>query len=185
MLLVGTGAVSVAFLPFWLNWLRLNLPGVELRLVLTRSAEAFVSPAAMGAISGREVVRDAWPSGPAPHALHVEFAEWADTIVVYPATLHYVSRLALGMADTPTLLALQCTQVPVGVAPALPPGAEHHPTYRTHLAALEQRENVVVAPPHAGRSATTGRHDAAVSAPLSTVLELVESHRAPAMARAT
>ena len=36
LLLVGTGAINVAFLPFWLNWLTMTYPGLECQIVLTR-----------------------------------------------------------------------------------------------------------------------------------------------------
>lgn len=174
LLLVGTGSLGVAFLPFWLNWLRITYPETEVRVVLTRSAERFVAREAVTAISGSTVERDEWPEEPEPGARHVAWTQWADTIAVYPATLHFVARLATGLADTPALLALQCTGVPVGVAPALPPGAERNSLYQEHVAALEHRGNIAIAPPHYGRSATTEGRDAAVAAPLPQLLEVIE-----------
>ncbi|GAA2003851.1 flavoprotein [Nocardiopsis rhodophaea] len=178
LLLVGTGALVVSSLPFWLNWLRITYPALKLRLVITRSAERFVSREALTAISGRTVQLDTWPDEPTPSARHVELAEWAEAIAIYPATLHFVSRFALGLADTPTLLALQCTQVPIGLAPALPPNAERFSNYRSHVAMLQEHPNVVVLPPHATRSATTRRVEESVApAPLSELLQHIERLR--------
>lgn len=174
MLLVGTGAIGVTFLPFWLNWLRMSYPRLEVQVVVTRSAQRFVTVDALTAVSGKTVMVDAWPDEPQPGARHVELAQWSDAIIVYPASLHYLARFALGLADTPTLLALQCTRVPVGLAPALPPGAETGPGVERHLARIEHHDNVVVAPPRPGPSASTGNNDAAVAAPLPTLLLLLE-----------
>ncbi|WP_320776122.1 flavoprotein [Streptomyces sp. CRN 30] len=178
LLLVGSGALGVAHLPFWASWLRQSYPDVELRILLTRSAERFVSPLALSAVSGTTVHRDTWTGHSRVGALHVELAEWADAVAVHPATLHFVARLAHGLADTPSLLALQCTRAVIGVAPSLPPGALDNPLVREQLKRLARRPNIVVAPTVPGHSATTGRLDAAVAEPLPALLARVEALRA-------
>ncbi|WP_328807624.1 flavoprotein [Nonomuraea antri] len=178
LLLVGTGAIAAMNLPSWLTWLATSYRELEVRLVLTSSAERFVSRHALSVLMRGEVGVDRWPDEPRPEAAHVELAEWSDAIAVYPACMNYVSRLALGLADTPTLLALQCTAAPIGIAPSLPPGALDNPIFRAHLDTLASRPNVVIAPTVPARSATTGRSDAAGSSPLWTLLELIEGLRA-------
>ncbi|MGR8009455.1 flavoprotein [Streptomyces hypolithicus] len=184
LLLVGTGSVSVSDLPFWAEWLRASYPRLEITTVITRSAERFVSRASLAARTGGDVLTDAWPQDTA-HARHVAWAEWAEAVVVYPATLHFVARLALGLADTPAVLAAQCTAAPVAVAPALPPGGLDSAAYQAHWTALTARRNVVVAPPRSGVSATTGRPDAWVPALLPDVIELLEQRRVELAERAS
>lgn len=185
LLLVGTGAIGVAFLPFWLNWCRQAVPHVSVRVLLTHSAERFVTRQALAAIGGEPVLRDRWPDEPQTSALHVELTEWAEAIAVYPATMHFLGRFAAGLADTPSLLAAQCTTAPVGVAPSLPPGGVDSPAYRGAMETLGGRDNVVIAEPTPGRSATTGREDAMVAAPLPLLLSHIERLRttAPETAR--
>ncbi|MGW3950387.1 flavoprotein [Streptomyces sp. NPDC004752] len=181
LLVFGTGALSVAFLPFWLNWLRITYPSTQVRVVVTRSAERFVSRAALRSLAGDEVLLDTWPDGtdsPSPSIDHVELAEWPDAVAVHPAGLHFLARFAQGSADTPVLLALQCTRATIGIAPALPPGAERGPAYRRHVEELGRYDNVLLAPPHPGRSASTGRNDASAAAPLPALLALIERHHA-------
>jgi phosphopantothenoylcysteine synthetase/decarboxylase len=170
-LLVGTGAVSVAFLPFWLNWLRLAYPQAELRVVITHSAQRFVSRDALAAVGGCAVLGDEWPAGEAS-ARHVELQEWAEMTLVYPATFNFISRLSLGLAGSPALLAMQCMTTPIGLAPALPPGGTHSPAYIEHSDRLRRRPNVVIADPHAGHSVTTGKMNANVPADFHTLLTL-------------
>ncbi|GII90665.1 flavoprotein [Sinosporangium siamense] len=177
LLVVGSGAISVMQLPFWLTWLTSSYPELEVEVVLTRSAEQFVSSHALSVLVGRETISDRWPAEPQAQALHVRLTEWSDSVIVYPACMNFVSRLALGLADTPALLALQCTPSPIAVAPSLPPGALRNPTFTGHLKSLEERPNVVVAPTQAATSATTGRKDAAGAPPLWKVIELVEGLR--------
>jgi phosphopantothenoylcysteine decarboxylase/phosphopantothenate--cysteine ligase len=178
LLLIGSGAVNVAFLPFWLNWLTLSYPQLEIQIVLTRSAEKFVTRAALTALAHHEVLPDAWPDEPQPGARHVELVEWADAVAVFPATMHFLARLALGVADTPALLALQCTPAPIVLAPALPPYGWQSPAVTGHVAALRRRPNVVIAPPRPGPSVTTGRDDGWIPPPFPTVLRFLEHRRA-------
>lgn len=178
LLLIGSGAVAAMHLPFWLNWISANYPDVETQVVLTPSAERFVTLESVTLLTKREAVRDRWPDGAEVGALHIRLLEWADTAVVYPACLNYLSRLALGLADSPSLLALQCAaDIPIGIAPSLPPGASQNPVLAAHLRTLADRPNVVVAPTVPSPSLTTGRTDAAGAAAVWTVLELVERRR--------
>ncbi|WP_223167471.1 flavoprotein [Nonomuraea sp. SYSU D8015] len=177
LLVVGTGAIAAMHLPSWLTWLTTSYPDLEVRVVLTPSAERFVSHEALSMLIRDEVTTDRWPAEPSTQALHVRLAEWSEAIAVYPACLNYVSRLALGLGDTPSLLALQCTAAPIGIAPSLPPGALNNPTFRAHLTTLAERPNVVVAPTLPAVSAATGRADAAGAPPLWALIELIERLR--------
>ncbi|MEV7774477.1 flavoprotein [Kitasatospora sp. NPDC086791] len=180
LLLVGTGSLGVASLPFWLNWLRLQHPDVDTKVVLTRTAERFVSRVTLSPILGKQVLQDAWPQEPETTALHVDLAQWAEGVVVYPASFHFIARLALGLADTPVLLALHCTRAPIVLAPALPPGGAESPAYLRHLDALAKRPNIAVLPPQAGYSVTTGRMDASTAAPLPEALAALAALGRPA-----
>lgn len=175
MLLIVTGSVSAAYLPSQLMWLRTRYRELETQVVLTRSAGRFVSKEALGHIAGRAVRDDAWAEdAETPLAEHVDWWMWADSVVVYPATMNFISRLALGVSDTPSLLTLHCTEVPIVVAPALPPGGWQSETMTRHVASLRSRSNVVVVPPVPGLSFATGERDGWSAAPLRVVLrELV------------
>jgi hypothetical protein len=177
LLLFGTGSIAVAFLPWWINWLREAYPVLELRTVITASAQRFVSRHALTALAGAAVPLDVWPTErdePVPGSVHVEYATWPDAIAVYPATFHCVARLATGLADTPMLLALQTTAAVVGVAPSVPPGAVDSYTYRRHVGALARRPNTTVASPVRGRSAHTGDQAVGTAAPLPALLAQME-----------
>ncbi|MGW3045665.1 flavoprotein [Kitasatospora sp. NPDC001159] len=175
---MGTGALGVMFMPMWAHWFKASYPELELKTVLSRSAQQFVGPAAVQALGREPLLFDAWPSDGVADAMHVEIAEWADAVLVHPATFHFTSRLALGLADTPLLLALQCTRAPIAVAPALPPGGISSPVHQRNMEALAARPNVVVVPPVPGMSATTGRNDASPAAPVPHAVAALERLRA-------
>jgi len=94
--------------------------GVEVRVILTRSAQEFITPLTLATLSRHPAYTDDdfWkPTHFRP--LHIELGEWADVIVIAPLTANTLAKLAYGMADnllTNTVLASTC---PVLLAPAM------------------------------------------------------------------
>lgn len=179
LLWVVTGSISAADTPFWATWLRQAYPDVHIRMVLTPTAAGLVSAAALSARLSEPVVPDRWPEGEG-RAVHVEWQNWAEAILVFPATLDYLSRFAAGLAGAPSLLAAQCTEAPVVLAPALPPGGVRSHAFRRAVELLEPRANVAVAPTQRGISLHDGAPTDGVPAPLPELLELVDRLPRPA-----
>ncbi|MCE2717688.1 MAG: bifunctional phosphopantothenoylcysteine decarboxylase/phosphopantothenate--cysteine ligase CoaBC [Dolichospermum sp.] len=94
--------------------------GVEVRIILTKSAQKFITPLTLSTLSRYQAYTDEnfWqPIYSRP--LHIELGEWADLIVIAPLTANTLAKLAYGMADnllTNTVLASTC---PVLLAPAM------------------------------------------------------------------
>lgn len=170
LLLVGTGSVTSAFLPHHVAWVRAQAPDVELTVVLTAAGRRFVSADALAALSGSPVLADDWDAHPAHDPVHVTWSR-CDAVLVYPATLDYLSQLASGSGSSPALLAIQLTRAPVVLAPALPPGGVDSPAYADACAALARRSNVRIVEPHPGLSAATGTMEASAPAPFTQVFE--------------
>ncbi|MBL3555870.1 MULTISPECIES: bifunctional phosphopantothenoylcysteine decarboxylase/phosphopantothenate--cysteine ligase CoaBC [Marinobacter] len=97
----------------------LKKSGHEVRVVMTRGAEAFVTPLTFQALSG-EPVRTSLLDPEAESGMgHIELAKWADQVVVAPASADFIARLAQGMADD-LLTTLCCaTEAPIAIAPAM------------------------------------------------------------------
>jgi len=97
----------------------LKKSGHEVRVVMTRGAEAFVTPLTFQALSG-EPVRISLLDPEAESGMgHIELAKWADQVVIAPASADFIARLAQGMADD-LLTTLCCaTEAPIAVAPAM------------------------------------------------------------------
>ncbi|MDO6441427.1 bifunctional phosphopantothenoylcysteine decarboxylase/phosphopantothenate--cysteine ligase CoaBC [Marinobacter sp. 2_MG-2023] len=97
----------------------LKKAGYEVRVIMTRGAEAFVTPLTFQALSG-EPVRTSLLDPEAEAGMgHIELAKWADQVVIAPASADFIARLAQGMADD--LLATVCcaTEAPIAVVPAM------------------------------------------------------------------
>lgn len=94
--------------------------GIEVRVILTASAEAFVSALTFATLSRNPAYsdRDFWqPTHGRP--LHIELADWADLFVIAPLSANTLAKLVWGLADnllTNTVLASRC---PILVAPAM------------------------------------------------------------------
>lgn len=97
----------------------LKKSGHEVRVVMTRGAEAFVTPLTFQALSG-EPVRTSLLDPEAEAGMgHIELAKWADLVLVAPASADFIARLAQGMADD-LLTTLCCaTEAPIVLAPAM------------------------------------------------------------------
>ena len=97
----------------------LKKSGREVRVVMTRGAEAFMTSLTFQALSG-EPVRTSLLDPEAEAGMgHIELAKWADLIVVAPASADFIARLANGMADD-LLTTLCCaTESPIALAPAM------------------------------------------------------------------
>jgi phosphopantothenoylcysteine decarboxylase / phosphopantothenate---cysteine ligase len=93
--------------------------GIEVRVVLTESAQNFITPLTVSTLARQRAYTDAdfWAASDRP--LHIELGEWADLILVAPLTANTLGKLAYGLADnllTNTVLASTC---PVLLAPAM------------------------------------------------------------------
>jgi len=97
----------------------LKKSGNEVRVVMTRGAEAFVTPLTFQALSG-EPVRTSLLDPEAEAGMgHIELAKWADQVVVAPASADFIARLAQGMADDLLTTVCCATEAPVAVVPAM------------------------------------------------------------------
>lgn len=174
LVLVVSGSLRAAFAPYMINWIRIHRPDIELRVVRTRAARSFVTRPALQQLAGRSVDDDEWDADAVGPALHIELAQWADAVLVYPATLDYVGRVARGEGDTPSLLMIACSDAPVVIAPALPPGGLEGRTYSRHVEDIQRLTGVVVAAPKLGMSAATRTMSAYTSAELPDCLAIID-----------
>ncbi len=97
----------------------LTAGGAEVRVVLTRAAGEFVAPKTLEVLSRHRVHSDLFGRDSEFPVLHVGLAEWADLILVAPATAHCLGRVAGGLADDLLSSVLLCAAGPVLLAPSM------------------------------------------------------------------
>ena len=113
--------------------------GAEVRVVLTRAAGEFVAPKTLEVLSRHAVYSDLFGRDAEFPVLHVGLAEWADLILVAPATAHCLGRIAGGLADDLLTSVLLCAGVPVLLAPSMEENMFANPAVEANVQTLAQR----------------------------------------------
>jgi len=97
----------------------LTCAGASVRVVMSRAAAEFVTPLTFETLSGNPVHTDLFARRDRPSIQHVELSEWADRVVVAPATADILAKAALGVADDVASTVLLAARAPVLFAPAM------------------------------------------------------------------
>ena len=127
--------------------------GALVDTVLTYGATQFVTPLAFRSITHRDVVTDIFDANSEYSHQHVTLARRAEILVIAPATVHTLAKLAAGLADDPLTTTVIATTAPVLVAPAMDANMFDHPATQENIAKLRQR-GVILAGPAPGRLAS-------------------------------
>jgi phosphopantothenoylcysteine decarboxylase/phosphopantothenate--cysteine ligase len=98
---------------------RLRERGAEVQIVMTASANEFVTETALQAVSGRPVRSNLWDKEAEASMSHIELARWADIVLIAPATAEIIARLASGAASDLLTTVCLATEAPIAVAPAM------------------------------------------------------------------
>jgi phosphopantothenoylcysteine decarboxylase/phosphopantothenate--cysteine ligase len=98
---------------------RLREDHAGVKVIMTRSAQAFLGPLTLQALSGHPVYTELFSEGRDAGMQHIELARWCDLILVAPASANFMAKLAHGIADD--LLSTVClaSTRPILVAPAM------------------------------------------------------------------
>ena len=132
----------------------LQRQALEVRVVMTDAAQRFIQPLTFAALTGHKVITSLWPqpeseSGDAnldASIEHIAEAQWADALVVAPATAGILAKFAHGMADDFLTTMYLATTAPVLVAPAMNVNMWEHPATQANLELLRQRGVRVIEP---------------------------------------
>lgn len=115
---------------------KLTQAGFNVKVIMTESAMKFVTPLSFQVMSKNDVYTDTFDEKDPSAIAHIDLADWADLIIVAPATANIIGKLANGIADdmlTTTLLAATC---PVWIAPAMNVHMYDHPAVKRNIAQL-------------------------------------------------
>ena len=128
--------------------------GLEVQVVMTRSACEFVAPLTFAALSGRKVITEMFgePSGEpnVESAIeHIAVAQGIDVLVIAPATANILAKIAGGIADDFLTTLSLATKAPLIVAPAMNVNMLEHAATQQNLEALRRR-GVRIVEPEAG-----------------------------------
>lgn len=118
---------------------RLQDAGAEVRVVMTRGAQEFITPLTMQALTGNPVHTDLLDPQAEAAMGHIELARWADVILVAPASANFLSKLVVGEGSD--LLSTLClaTEAPIAIAPAMNQGMWHNRSTQDNIKILIER----------------------------------------------
>jgi phosphopantothenoylcysteine decarboxylase/phosphopantothenate--cysteine ligase len=131
---------------------RLRERGADVQIVMTASAEEFVTPTSLQAVSGRPIRTNLWDKEAEASMSHIELARWADLVLIAPATAEIMARLAGGGA--PDLLTTLClaTEAPIAIAPAMNRVMWANPAVQANRKTLEERGMQILGPEHGSQA---------------------------------
>lgn len=88
--------------------------GAEVRVIMTENSARFVSPMTFRSALSTKVLVNSFEDDEEYHLAHIKWAEWADLMLIAPATANFIAKAANGIADdllSTTLLAARCQVV--------------------------------------------------------------------------
>jgi phosphopantothenoylcysteine decarboxylase / phosphopantothenate---cysteine ligase len=98
---------------------KLRKKNIDVHVIMTDSAEKFVSKLSFQALSQNPVVVDMFEEPKSWEIQHISLAEKADAFVLAPATANIIGKIANGIADDMLSTTIMATKAPVIIAPAM------------------------------------------------------------------
>ncbi len=118
---------------------KLTQMNVDVKVMMTENAAKFVTPLTFQAISRNPVYLDTFAEIDPEKIAHIDLAEWADCIIIAPATANIIGKLANGIADDMISTTLLATTKPVFLAPSMNVHMYSHPAVQKNMEVLQQR----------------------------------------------
>ena len=107
-------------------------------MILSESATKFVAPLTFQALSRHDVYTDTFDEKDSKKIAHIDLADWADLILVAPATANIIGKIANGIADNMISTTLLAATSPVWIAPAMNVHMYQHPAVIRNMELLSQ-----------------------------------------------
>ena len=175
LLLCATGGYECYALPgFVLKLLRHVADDVQ--VVLSRAASGLVSTYAVEAASRNKVYVEMDDRGPGVFVPHIELSRSADLVLVYPATVNVLGKVAGGIADELVPALILAAEIPVFFVPISHPAMTRHPSVRRNIRQLREDGYVVLPPlPNVEVATREGLQEVGDVFPLPTLLAQMSS----------
>ena len=127
--------------------------GAEVRVIMTPLAKQFITPLTMATLSKHPILVEFFNPENGEWNSHVSLGEWADMLLIAPATANTLAKMTTGIADNLLLTTYLSARSVVAVAPAMDLDMYAHITTQQNLATLSER-GVHIIEPEAGELAS-------------------------------
>ncbi len=120
--------------------------GAELEVVMTAAAQKFITPLTMETLINRKIHTELFPQSEFSATVHIDLADWADLVIVAPATANIISKIRMGQGDD--LLSTICLAAwkKTIIAPAMNSNMWANPAVQENLQILQKRGFLVIEP---------------------------------------
>ncbi len=120
--------------------------GAEVRVVMTPLAKQFITPLTMATLSKHPILVEFFNPENGEWNSHVSLGEWADMLLIAPATANTLAKMTTGIADNLLLTTYLSARAKVAVAPAMDLDMYKHITTQQNLATLAERGVAIIEP---------------------------------------
>ena len=141
ILLGITGGIAAYKIPELIRLIKKS--GNESEIIITPSAEKFVTAMTLETLSGRKVFSDSNFDSSIPH---IKLTEWAEVFVIAPCTANTLAKISHGIADNLLTSAAIAAKCPVVIFPAMNENMYDNPATQENISTLKSHGVKVVEP---------------------------------------
>ncbi len=120
--------------------------GAEVQVVMTPASKEFITPVTMSALSGKPVASEFFSANDGTWYSHVDMGQWADLMVIAPATAATIGKMAHGICDNLLITTYLSAKCKVMIAPAMDMDMFSHPANLANLQILRSFGNLIIEP---------------------------------------
>ena len=120
--------------------------GAEVQVVITPAGKEFITPITLSALTSKPVISEFFAQRDGSWHSHVALGQWADAMLVAPATASSIGKMAHGIADNMLITTYLSMKAPVFVAPAMDLDMFAHPSTTENLNTLRRYGNHIIEP---------------------------------------
>ena len=117
----------------------LKKKGYDVKVVMTKNATNIIGPLTLETLSRNRIYVDMWDTNPHYEVEHISLADWADMVLIAPATYNIIGKVANGIADDmlTTIISAVSTRKPVFFALAMNVNMYENPILKANIDKLK------------------------------------------------
>ena len=124
--------------------------GAEVKVMMTEAGTRFVTPLTFSALSKNPVFTDLWTNNQSSDSdistQHIDLANWADVLVITPASANTIAKLAYGISDNLLAVVALATTRSIILAPTMDAEMYLNPVTQNNLTSLKERGYIIIPP---------------------------------------
>lgn len=124
----------------------LEKEGHEVRVIMTKNAERFVTSNTLAALTKYPVLDNLWSKENEASVPHVHLARWTELALVVPATANFIAKMANGIADDAASTTMLATSAPILIVPAMNDQMWNNPATQRNLQFLKNNQVQIMEP---------------------------------------